>query len=133
MQSNNLIRSTLSFTLGFLLSGWTALAAEPKSAAPLPLGDVSFKNEIQHAVDRGLAWLQANQNSNGWWSTPDHPAVTSLALMAFKGAPGQAFSRGEPAWLKRGYEYLVSCVKPDGGIHRDQLVTYNTALGMMAL
>src|SRR5579862_1368901 len=40
--------------------------------------DISFRNELQHAIDRGLAWLQTNQNSDGSWSTSAHPGVTGL-------------------------------------------------------
>lgn len=95
--------------------------------------DISFRNELQHAIDRGLSWLQTNQNPSGWWSTPDQPAVTALALMAFEGDPSGHFRQPEPDWLNRGFTYVLSCVQPDGGIHRTNLVTYNTALCMMAL
>ena len=84
-------------------------------------------------MDWGLAWMQANQNSNGWWSTPDQPAVTALVLTAFKGEPGGRYGTNEPRWMTRGYEYLLSNVRPDGGIHRSNLVTYNTSNSMMAL
>jgi len=95
--------------------------------------DVSFANEVEHSLSRGLAWLQANQNSNGWWSTSEQPAVTALALVAFKGDPKKRFQTIEPAWMKNGYEFLLACVQPDGGIHRTNLVTYNTSISMMAL
>ncbi|MBI5385978.1 MAG: cycloartenol synthase [Verrucomicrobia bacterium] len=108
-------------------------AAELNPSPPRSQADISFRNEMQHAIDRGLSWLQANQNSNGWWSTPDHPAVAALALMAFEGDPSTRSRRAEPAWFKRGYGYVLSCVQPDGGIHRSNLVTYNTSLSMMAL
>ncbi|MBN2505919.1 MAG: terpene cyclase/mutase family protein [Verrucomicrobia bacterium] len=123
----------LAWALVFPATSWDTMASESVTPVPLPLRDVSLKHEVEHALDRGLVWLQGSQHSNGWWSTPDHPAVTSLALMAFQGAPGQRYGPREPAWLKRGYEYLASCIRPDGGIHRGQLVSYNTALGMMAL
>jgi squalene-hopene/tetraprenyl-beta-curcumene cyclase len=105
----------------------------PAPAEPAPQGDLSFRNELQRAIDRGLTWLQANQNSNGWWSTPDHPAMTALALMAYQGEPSGRYRRQEPDWLRRGYGYVLGCVQPDGGIHRSNLITYNTALSMMAL
>ena len=95
--------------------------------------DLSFRNEVQHAIDRGLAWLQTNQTPGGYWSTPDHPAVTALALTAFKGEPAGRFQKTEPAWLKRGYDSILSCVKSDGSIYRTNLPTYNTAISMMAL
>ena len=52
-------------------------------AADWPVSDISFRNEVQHAIDKGLSWLNASQNTNGYWSTADQPAVTALALSAF--------------------------------------------------
>lgn len=101
----------------------------PKGTSP----DPSFRNETQRAIDRGLAWLQTNQNPAGWWSAPDQPALTALALLAFKGEPGGRYQAGEPDWLKRGYACILRDVQPDGGIHHSNLVTYNTALCLMAL
>lgn len=101
--------------------------------APRPPRDISFHNEVLRAIDRGFAWLQTNQNSNGWWSTPDQPAITALALTAFKGDPAQRYTNHEPVWLQKGYSFLLSCVQPDGGIHRTNLVTYNTSISMIAL
>jgi squalene-hopene/tetraprenyl-beta-curcumene cyclase len=100
---------------------------------PAPVTNVSFRNEIQHAIDRGLASLQSLQNTNGYWSTPDQPAVTALALRAFKGEPTGKYTSSEPPWLKKGYNFILSCAKPDGSIAQSNLVTYNTSLCMMAL
>ncbi|HEY2951617.1 MAG TPA: prenyltransferase/squalene oxidase repeat-containing protein [Verrucomicrobiae bacterium] len=111
-----------------LVSLSLACAAELAGAT-----DVSFRNEVQRAIDRGLAWLQTNQNAGGWWSTPDQPAVTAMALTAFQGDPRGRYKDAQPDWMKKGYAYVLSCAKPDGGIHRSNLVTYNTALSMMAL
>jgi squalene-hopene/tetraprenyl-beta-curcumene cyclase len=105
----------------------------PPGRAMTLAGNQSFRNEVEHALSRGLDWLQASQNSNGWWSTPDQPAITALALTAFKGDPKSRYQTTEPAWLKNGYAFLFGCVQPDGGIHRTNLVTYNTAISMMAL
>ena len=114
-----------------------ALGFSPLSAAETKTititRDVSFAHEVEHSLSRGLTWLQVNQNSNGWWSTPDQPAVTALALTAFKGDPKNRYRTTEPAWLKKGYEFLLASVQPDGGIHRSNLVTYNTSISMMAL
>src|SRR6185503_11635949 len=78
-------------------------------------------------------WLQANQQTNGAWSPPDQPAITALALMAFKGEPKGRYRQTEPAWLKKGYAFVLSCARPDGSIHQTNLVTYNTSLSLMAL
>jgi squalene-hopene/tetraprenyl-beta-curcumene cyclase len=114
------------------LSGGAAEATTPGRPVAFP-GDLSFRNEIDRAIDRGLAFLQTTQNSNGWWSTPDQPAITALALTAFKGNPKDRYAAEEPAWLKRGYAFVAGCARPDGGIHQTNLVTYNTAISMMAL
>lgn len=117
--------------------GQAADPAQPKSAAPRIVAsssnNESFRNEIQHAIDRGLAWLTANQNSNGWWQTPDHPAVTALALTAFNGDPMDRYRGKEPANLKRAYGFVLNQARPDGSICVTNLPTYNTALSMMAL
>jgi squalene-hopene/tetraprenyl-beta-curcumene cyclase len=113
--------------LGFL---WFLVFGSWGFAQPL---DLSFRNEIQHAIDRGLSWLQTNQNASGYWSAPDTPAVTALALMAFKGDPSRRYDSNQPAWLEGGYKYLLSCAQPDGGIHRTNLPNYNTSLALLAL
>jgi squalene-hopene/tetraprenyl-beta-curcumene cyclase len=35
--------------------------------------------------------------------------------------------------MKKGYGFVISCAKADGGIHQTNLVTYNTSISMMAL
>ena len=103
-------------------------------AIPLPSAhDVSYRNELGLGIERGLAWLASNQNSNGWWSTPDQPAITALALLAFRGAPGDRHRNLNSPVQSKGYAFLLSCARPDGGIHRSSLVTYNTSISMLAL
>ena len=117
------VRSVASAVALVLCSNSVATGAEP---------DVSFKNEVQHSIERGLSWLTQQQNTNGWWSTPDHPGVTALALSAYSGEPGGRF-HSPATQITRGYDFLLSCVKPDGGIYQRELTSYNTALVMMAL
>lgn len=95
--------------------------------------DVSFRNEVQHAIDKGLNWLQTNQNANGYWSTADQPAVTALALTAFMGEPsGNYQSHPSPA-IELGYEFIAANARPDGSIYGKGLQNYNTAICMMGL
>ena len=68
-----------------LLCASSLLAAEP---APFRPTDVSFQHEVQRAIQKGNGFLKSAQHSNGWWSTPDHPSVTALALSALVGEPG---------------------------------------------
>jgi squalene-hopene/tetraprenyl-beta-curcumene cyclase len=95
--------------------------------------DLSFRNEIQHSIDRGLAWLTTNQNASGWWSTEEHPAMAALALSAFMGAPERRYRTNPPPVITRGYAYIVDSAKPDGSIYRTALKNYNTAISVTAL
>jgi squalene-hopene/tetraprenyl-beta-curcumene cyclase len=118
-----------------LLSASFALQAEPRTAeaSGVAEGNVSLANEVQHAIDKGTAWLEKHQDPKGFWSTGDQPALTALAVMALRGANGSEAALDTPA-IKKGYEFILSCVQPDGAIYRKpELVTYNTALSMLAL
>ena len=91
------------------------------------------RQEVRAAIERGLAFLQKAQNSNGWWSTPDQPAVTALVLTAMNLEPTHRFQRNRTSEMNRGFDYLLSCVKPDGSIQKAGLANYNTSLSLMAL
>jgi squalene-hopene/tetraprenyl-beta-curcumene cyclase len=108
-------------------------AAEQNPPRPVAIGaavNVSLQNEVKRAIDKGLEWLEKSQNSNGFWSTADHPAITGLALTATR---ARADKKIETDVAKRGYNYLLSCVQPDGGIYRKDLPSYNTSLALVAL
>lgn len=118
--------------LAFFTTAFTAFSADaPKKTISAPR-DVSLRNEVQHAIDRGLDWLLANQNAAGWWSTADQPAVTALALTALQGEPSGRFTKSPPPALKKGYAFLLGCAKPDGGIYQRDLANYNTATALLA-
>src|SRR6185369_7552598 len=93
--------------------------------------DVSFRNEVQRAIEKGNDFLKSSQNSNGWWSTPDHPSVTALALAAMMGEPNARYKDSTEA--KRGYAFVLGCARPDGGIYVTNLENYNTSISMMGL
>ncbi len=110
-----------------------SLSGVSNETALPPSRDISFANEVERAIDRGLAWLLANQNEAGWWSTADHPALTGLALSAFLGHPGGRYRTNMPASLRRGIQFVVESAKPDGRIYRTSLANYNTAISAMTL
>ena len=118
----------------YLLSfPFLAQAEDIKLDAGKSHGDISLKNEIQHAIERGLGWLSKNQNPGGYWSQPDHPALTSLVLTAFMGEPTGRIKADPPQFIDQGYKYLLQCIKPDGGIYVRDMANYNTSVSMMAL
>ena len=117
----------------------TALAALTVTAfaagEPLPRKEenLSFRNEVKAAIDKGLAWLKAQQKEDGSWSSADHPALTALPLLAFQREPAGRYAQEQPEFLKKGYDFLRGNAKPDGGIYSAGLSNYNTSVAMMAL
>ncbi len=113
--------------------GGLCLGSNAQPAKPALPADTPSRQEVRAAIERGLAFLQKAQNSNGWWSTPEQPAVTALVLTTMNLDPTQRFQRHRTSEMNRGFDYLLSCVKPDGSIQRSGLANYNTALSLMAL
>lgn len=95
--------------------------------------DLSLKLEVENAIGKGLTWFSGKQQAGGNWAQPEYPAVTSLILTAFQGDPSNFYKIRYASNIKNGYDYLLKCAKPDGGIYVKDLKNYNTAIGMMAL
>ena len=95
--------------------------------------DISLKNEINHAIDKGLKWLKTTQDPKGYWSQPAYPALSGLVLTAYMGDPKNRFRSDSPEFIKKGYDYILKCVQPDGGIYVEGLGNYNTSVSLMAL
>ena len=58
--------------------------------------DLSIQLEVKRAVEKGLSWLNAEQNrTSGHWGDSNYPALTGLALRANLGAPDSVDSRTE--------------------------------------
>lgn len=98
---------------------------------PRDHASLSVRNEVEIAVSKGRTWLKSQQAPEGHWSSPDYPALTALALMAVQSQTAPSSDR--PEFLRKGYEFLLSCVQPDGGIYKKALSNYNTAIALTAL
>jgi squalene-hopene/tetraprenyl-beta-curcumene cyclase len=109
-----------------------APTAKKSPAAPAPESTPSAA-DLRAAIDRGTAFLLKSQNSNGWWSTPEQPAVTALALTALNLEPSGRFQHNRSSELNHAYDFILSSVKPDGSIQRSGLANYNTSLSVVAL
>jgi squalene-hopene/tetraprenyl-beta-curcumene cyclase len=120
---------------GLTLVAIAATAAGQDSPTPAlrATPNISLRNEVQRAVEKGLGRLEKQQDTNGFWSTADHPAISALALTAFGLRPDGDGRATESVAVKNGYAYLLSCVQPDGGIYRKQLPSYNTSVSLTAL
>jgi squalene-hopene/tetraprenyl-beta-curcumene cyclase len=90
--------------------------------------DLSLAMEIDHSIKLGLRWLIEQQEDNGSWQ--NYPAITALVLSSFLRAHPSITTR-EPV-IADGFNFLISCVKPDGGIYIDHMPTYNTSISLTA-
>src|SRR5215217_7541803 len=87
------------------------------------------RSDARAATDRALAYLKARQQADGSWQrNPREPlAVTALVLRAFaldeKTGPNAEF-------VKRGYAWLLAQQQGDGGIYKDGLANYTTAIAV---
>lgn len=108
-------------------------AADATIGKDVNKSDISLKNEINHAIDKGLKWLKSKQDQKGFWSQPEYPALSGLVLTAYMGDPQNRFIGDSPEFIKKGYDYILKCVQPDGGIYISGLGNYNTSVSLMAL
>ena len=93
---------------------------------------LSLKLESERAITTGSAYLKSQQQPEGHWGDPKTPALTALALTAVLRAPNYDHSSETPEWIARGFDFLRSNQKADGGIYGKGLATYNTSTSMMA-
>jgi hypothetical protein len=106
--------------------------------AGLPLGsslagasDDPVGRKAQGMIDKGLAYLQTQQKPDGsWQNEKEPPALTAIVLKAF----AQNSKHGaHPDFVKKGYDRLLTYQLEDGGIYKDTLANYNTAIAVSAL
>lgn len=97
---------------------------------------LSVLHEADAAKNRAYAWLRERQPSDGYWSSPQFPAITALAVWALLGDEEQNRDA-----IDAGLAFIESHVRDDGGIYVDPtesgrgggLANYNTAIAMVAL
>ncbi len=96
-------------------------------AAPSPVGLVGPATE--EAIERGLAFLAARQQSKGQWSLQGHgedvilqsdTAATGLCLLSFQGAGYTHQQHQYSQVVKHGLEALLAMQQPDGSLYRSE-------------
>jgi squalene-hopene/tetraprenyl-beta-curcumene cyclase len=137
MKRSTFIRLALgaSATVGAGLPSLTPAISrgEPAADVPAVAKNRSLQLEMEHAIEKGLAFLKTRQDPAGFWSSADYPALTGLALLAFVEEPSGTIQAKHPEFVEKGYGYLMSCAKPDGGIYGKALANYNTSVVVLAL
>ena len=115
------------------------LASFPPQGAAAESGPVpreaqanqSLRNEIDRAISLGSGWLRQQQAPSGAFSEERNPALTALALTALLRS-GSEIAPAHLAEIEKGYAFLRTQAKPDGGIYAEGLSNYNTALSLLA-
>ena len=105
----------------------TALAEAP----PLPL---HVKLAAGESIDKGLRYLIESQRPDGGWEAfgRSHPAISALAVKCL--VQDDDFGRDHPT-VKRGLEFILRYVQPDGGVYvpDEGMRNYHTSVALMAL
>ena len=111
---------------------WAALLFVAAAFVTLPTraaDDASAK--AQDLVDKGLVYLKSQQKPDGGWQTAEEPpAITAIVLKAFVQSP--KFD-SKTDFVAKGYQKLLSYQLDNGGIFKDMLANYNTAIAVSAL
>jgi squalene-hopene/tetraprenyl-beta-curcumene cyclase len=115
---NTTRRATL-LSLAALMASTHVALADPNAKA-------------QGVVDRGLAYLKTQQQPDGGWQKTDRdpPALTAIALRAFVQDPAY---NSKTDFLAKGFDKLLGYQAQDGGIYKDLLANYNTAIAVSTL
>jgi squalene-hopene/tetraprenyl-beta-curcumene cyclase len=106
-----------------------SLVVAPASPAADAKADPAAK--AQAVLDRAVDYLKSQQKPTGGWADEKQPpAMTALVLKAIVlGRPQD--KRAD--YVTKGYQNLLSNQVADGGIYRDLLANYNTAIAVSAL
>lgn len=110
----------------------TLVAQQVTETAEAPNPYLSLKLESERAITTGSAYLKSQQQLEGHWGDPKTPALTALALTGILRDPNYDHEAETPDWVARGFDFLRSNQKSDGGIYGKGLATYNTSTSMMA-
>ncbi len=109
-------------------------APGPRADAGEPTIDVGLRIRTQEAIDKALAYLVASQGEDGGWDAfgRSHPAITALVV---KCLVQDADYGPRHTAAKRGLDFILRHVQPDGGVYvpGEGMRNYHTSVALMAL
>src|SRR5437588_463879 len=95
---------------------------------PTPNDNASVTIRGQASIDKSINWLKSQQKSDGGWQKENEPpAMTALVLRAMLQSGKLDAQTPE---IKKGFDKLLSYQLDNGGIFKDLLGTYNTAIAI---
>jgi squalene-hopene/tetraprenyl-beta-curcumene cyclase len=110
---------------------WLLAAVVLVLSPVLALAAADPAKQGQAVVDKAIGYLRSTQKPDGSWQTErTPPALTALAL---KVMVQDAKYDAKNDFVKKGYEKLLGYQWQDGGIYKDMLANYNTAIAISAL
>ena len=117
----SIVRLLGALAMAVGLAATPAVAAEPKDPAA----------KGQAIVDKAIGYLRSSQKPDGSWQAERvPPAVTAIVLRAMVQNPKYSLKTD---FVKKGYDKLLTYQWDDGGIYKDMLANYNTAIAISAL
>jgi squalene-hopene/tetraprenyl-beta-curcumene cyclase len=114
-------------TLGLILTVLPAMLAGAASA-----DKAKAIADGKRVVDRALKYLVSQQKADGSFQRSDRepPAVTALVLQGLARSPSFG-PKSEP--VHKAVGYVAGVQQANGGIYKDMLANYNTAIAVSAL
>lgn len=114
------------------LAAATICASAPVQAQE-PSEYLSLRLEMKRAIRKGNAFLQTQQDKDGFWGEQETPALSALVLAGMMRDPNLDYTKPHSAPVEKGFAWLLTQQKDDGGIYAKGLATYNTSSAIMAL
>ncbi|MGB2985661.1 MAG: prenyltransferase/squalene oxidase repeat-containing protein, partial [Phycisphaerae bacterium] len=116
----------------WVLIGTASLA--PRAITGNPPLELHLKVKAHEAISEALRYLVASQRSDGGWEAfgRSHPAIAALVVKCL--VQDDDYGRSHPA-AKRGLEFILRYVQPDGGIYvpGEGMRNYHTSVALLAL
>lgn len=123
---NQLKRSAIAVAavvMGLTMRGWAQTAPSVSGKDP--------SAQAQQVIDKAIEYLKSQQKPDGSWQKENEPVgITALVLKAVVQGPK---SNAQTPWVRKGFEKLLSYQWESGGVYKDSLANYNTAVAISAM
>lgn len=124
-----LITCVILYTYSFCFG--QSAGTKPKTKKETPTLDLLLINKTDKSLKSAFDYLMKTQQPNGSWKYD--PAITSLVLYSYILQPSHDLSSKNDKALDKGFDFVKTFVKPDGGIYNKEFKNYTTSVCLMAL